>query len=126
MDVFLSGGPTGQSLPVGGGSGGFMMRGIPAATRMEPIAAKSRFQRSAVLRPQGNDMAVTTQLLTSANGNGGATNGGGGGGAGGGQVSGGGGATLMATGNTHHLFDSAPPIQERTCVSYFFRIHNLI
>ena len=58
---------------------------------------------------------VMTKLLMSSNGNG-ASNGGGGGGS---QAAGGtaavasgvGGASLMATGNTHHLFDSAPPIQ---------------
>ena len=61
-------------------------------------------------------MAVT-QLLTSSNGNGAGNGGGAGGQAAGGPAvaSSSGGASLMATGNTHHLFDSAPPIQE--CVN---------
>lgn len=71
---------------------------------------------SSVMRPEGTDMAVT-QLLTSSNGNGAGNGGGAGGQAAGGPAvaSSSGGASLMATGNTHHLFDSAPPIQE--CVN---------
>ena len=60
------------------------------------------------MRPEGTTDKAMTQLLTASSVNG--SGNGGGGGAGGGQAVVG---TLMATGNTHHLFDSAPPIQER-------------
>ena len=73
---------------------------------------------SSVMPPEGSDV-VMTKLLMSSNGNGASNGGGGGSQAAGGPAavaSGVGGASLMATGNTHHLFDSAPPIQVRLTV----------
>jgi len=108
-----NGGANGQNLPIRGG-GGFIMHSNPA-TRMEPIRAKERHQMmSSVMPPEGSDV-VMTKLLMSSNGNGASNGGGGGSQAAGGPAavaSGVGGASLMATGNTHHLFDSAPPIQD--------------